>query len=236
MADSEQRLAGGQFQVSAGESGPAGVARIDTGETAAYPCVCATGIGDGYGEGPCPGQFGRETKAPAAAIEKSIDVPIAGVGSREGRVEVDAVVSRVGVEEFRRNNVCQRDVQFQLAVPWRLQRIDRRVDGDVTDRDRAPLIELDMQFAGAEDHVDAGRADILGERRKSGLQVAGGALKRYADWAMGIGVLGLLVTLITPISPFVLDLLLATNITISILLLMAQMTSKTRDTILCHLT
>ena len=41
---------------------------------------------------------------------------------------------------------------------------------------------------------------------KLGLDTAGGALKRYADWAMGIGVLGLLVTLITPISPVALDL------------------------------
>ncbi|MCH2106425.1 MAG: flagellar biosynthesis protein FlhA, partial [Planctomycetes bacterium] len=61
---------------------------------------------------------------------------------------------------------------------------------------------------------------------KGGLDTAGGALKRYADWAMGIGVLGLLVTLITPISPLALDLLLATNITISILLLMVTMNAR----------
>ena len=61
---------------------------------------------------------------------------------------------------------------------------------------------------------------------KGGLDAAGGALKRYADWAMGIGVLGLLVTLITPISPLALDLLLATNITISILLLMVTMNAR----------
>jgi len=58
------------------------------------------------------------------------------------------------------------------------------------------------------------------------LETAGGTLKRYADWAMGIGVLGLLVTLITPISPFALDLLLATNITISVLLLMVTMNAR----------
>ena len=58
------------------------------------------------------------------------------------------------------------------------------------------------------------------------LEAAGGTLKRYADWAMGIGVLGLLVTLITPISPFALDLLLATNITISVLLLMVTMNAR----------
>ena len=62
---------------------------------------------------------------------------------------------------------------------------------------------------------------------KGSLNFAGGALKRYADWAMGIGVLGLLVTLITPISPLALDLLLATNITISILLLMVTMNART---------
>ena len=61
---------------------------------------------------------------------------------------------------------------------------------------------------------------------KGGLNLAGGTLKRYADWAMGIGVLGLLVTLITPISPFALDLLLATNITISVLLLMVTMNAR----------
>ena len=59
-----------------------------------------------------------------------------------------------------------------------------------------------------------------------GVDAAGGALKRFADWAMGIGVLGLLVTLITPISPVALDLLLATNITISILLLMVTMNAR----------
>ena len=62
---------------------------------------------------------------------------------------------------------------------------------------------------------------------KGSLNFAGGGLKRYADWAMGIGVLGLLVTLITPISPLALDLLLATNITISILLLMVTMNART---------
>jgi len=61
---------------------------------------------------------------------------------------------------------------------------------------------------------------------KGGINTAGGTLKRYADWAMGIGVLGLLVTLITPISPFALDLLLATNITISVLLLMVTMNAR----------
>ena len=48
-------------------------------------------------------------------------------------------------------------------------------------------------------------------------------LSRYSDWVMGIGVLGLMVTLITPLSPIALDTLLATNITVSLLLLMVTM-------------
>jgi len=51
----------------------------------------------------------------------------------------------------------------------------------------------------------------------------GELLGRYSDWVMGIGVLGLLVTLIVPLSPFALDALLATNITASILLLLVTM-------------
>ncbi|MFT7670790.1 MAG: flagellar biosynthesis protein FlhA [Planctomycetota bacterium] len=51
----------------------------------------------------------------------------------------------------------------------------------------------------------------------------GEILSRYSEWFMGIGVLGLLVTLIAPLSPHVLDALLATNITISVLLLMVTM-------------
>jgi len=61
---------------------------------------------------------------------------------------------------------------------------------------------------------------------KSPLNAAGGFLRRYADALMGIGVLGLLVTLITPISPAALDLLLATNLTISVLLLMVTMNAR----------
>ena len=51
----------------------------------------------------------------------------------------------------------------------------------------------------------------------------GDLLRRYADWIMGLGVLGLMVTLVTPLSPVALDILLATNITISLLLLMVTM-------------
>ncbi|MBK7878542.1 MAG: flagellar biosynthesis protein FlhA [Planctomycetes bacterium] len=55
---------------------------------------------------------------------------------------------------------------------------------------------------------------------------AGAFLKRYADWIMGLGVLGLVVTLITPVSPVILDLLLAVNLTVSMLLLLVVMNAK----------
>ena len=40
-------------------------------------------------------------------------------------------------------------------------------------------------------------------------------LTRWADWAMGIGLLGLMVTLLVPLPAPVLDVLLAFNISIS---------------------
>ena len=49
---------------------------------------------------------------------------------------------------------------------------------------------------------------------------AGSFIQRYADWLLGFGVLGLLLTLVTPLPPWVLDLLLAVNLTSSVLLLM----------------
>ncbi len=49
---------------------------------------------------------------------------------------------------------------------------------------------------------------------------ARGPLQRYADWLLGFGVLGLILTLVTPLPPWILDLLLAVNITASVLLLM----------------
>jgi len=55
---------------------------------------------------------------------------------------------------------------------------------------------------------------------------AGAFLQRYADWILGVGVLGLVVTLITPVSPLVLDLLLAANITVSMLLLLVTLNAK----------
>ena len=57
----------------------------------------------------------------------------------------------------------------------------------------------------------------------SSLQGAGSFLVRHADWVVGIGVLGMLVTLVTPVSPLVLDILLASNVTISLLMLLVTM-------------
>ena len=62
----------------------------------------------------------------------------------------------------------------------------------------------------------------------SGLQRTGGFLKRYADWVMGLGVLGLVITLVSPIPPQMLDVLLAVNISASLLLLLVTM--NTRET------
>ena len=55
---------------------------------------------------------------------------------------------------------------------------------------------------------------------------AGGALKKYGDWVLGLGVLGLVITLVSPVPPAVLDVLLAFNITASLLLLLVTMNSK----------
>ncbi len=57
----------------------------------------------------------------------------------------------------------------------------------------------------------------------AGAQRFGDWLRRYSDWVMGVGVLGLMVTLITPLSPGMLDTLLAGNITLAILILMVTM-------------
>ncbi len=58
----------------------------------------------------------------------------------------------------------------------------------------------------------------LGAARSVGDWIA-----RYADWVMGVGVLGLMVTLVTPIPPVMLDMLLTVNITMSLLMLLVTM-------------
>ncbi|MDP6955454.1 MAG: hypothetical protein QF599_05720, partial [Planctomycetota bacterium] len=59
--------------------------------------------------------------------------------------------------------------------------------------------------------------------KASGAAAAGEFLKRYADWIMGLAALGLLVTLIVPVAPWFLDLLIAFNLTTGVLLLMVTM-------------
>jgi len=51
-------------------------------------------------------------------------------------------------------------------------------------------------------------------------------LKRYSDALLGLGVLGLLVTLVSPMPPIVLDVLIASNITIAVLLLMVTINAR----------
>ena len=51
-------------------------------------------------------------------------------------------------------------------------------------------------------------------------------LQRYSDALLGLGVLGLLVTLVSPMPPVVLDVLIASNITIAVLLLMVTMNAR----------
>ncbi len=54
----------------------------------------------------------------------------------------------------------------------------------------------------------------------------GGLLNRYGDWILGAGVLGLMVTMITPLPGGALDLLLALNMTGAVLLLMVTMNAR----------
>lgn len=51
-------------------------------------------------------------------------------------------------------------------------------------------------------------------------------MNKYSDWILGFGVLGLIVTLITPLSPGILDLLLAANITAGVMLLMVTLNAR----------
>jgi len=51
-------------------------------------------------------------------------------------------------------------------------------------------------------------------------------LARYSDWVMGVGVIGLMITLLTPLPPGILDVLLAFNVTASLLILLVAMNVK----------
>ena len=55
---------------------------------------------------------------------------------------------------------------------------------------------------------------------------ATGFLGKYADWILAVGVLGLVLTLVSPVPPAVLDVLLAVNITTSLLLLLVTMNAR----------
>jgi flagellar biosynthesis protein FlhA len=63
--------------------------------------------------------------------------------------------------------------------------------------------------------------------KRMGIERVGAFLRRYADWLIGVGLLGLVLTLITPIPAPVLDVLLAFNIAVSLLLLLVTMNTRT---------
>ena len=54
-------------------------------------------------------------------------------------------------------------------------------------------------------------------------QGAGAFLSRYADWFMGVGVIALMITLLMPVPPGALDILVAVNIGTSVVLLLVTM-------------
>ncbi len=58
------------------------------------------------------------------------------------------------------------------------------------------------------------------------IQSVGSFLQRWADWFLGVGVLGLVVVLIVPVAPAVLDILLAINLAASLLLLLLTLNAK----------
>lgn len=60
----------------------------------------------------------------------------------------------------------------------------------------------------------------------AGLHKTAGALTKYSDWILGLGVLGVVLTLVSPIPPIALDLLLAVNITGALLLLLVTMNAR----------
>jgi len=64
---------------------------------------------------------------------------------------------------------------------------------------------------------------MAAEASGSSVEKLGNFLTRYSDWAMGLGVLALMITLLTPLPPAMLDILLACNITCSLMLLLVAM-------------
>ncbi|MBL8861958.1 MAG: flagellar biosynthesis protein FlhA [Planctomycetes bacterium] len=66
----------------------------------------------------------------------------------------------------------------------------------------------------------------MAEAQANPVQRIGGFLQRWADWLLGLGVLGLVVVLIVPVAPAVLDVLLAINLAASLLLLLLTLNAK----------
>ncbi len=65
----------------------------------------------------------------------------------------------------------------------------------------------------------------MAQTSKQAAEQLGAALRRYSDWVVGLGVLGLVVTLVSPLPPALLDALLALNLASSLLLLLLSMNS-----------
>src|SRR5882672_4868204 len=66
----------------------------------------------------------------------------------------------------------------------------------------------------------------MATQTNSPVMQVGGLIRRYADWMLGLGVLGLVLTLVSPLPPALLDILLATNLTLSLLLLLVTMNTR----------
>ncbi len=58
------------------------------------------------------------------------------------------------------------------------------------------------------------------------IEVAGGFLQRWADWLLGLGVLGVVLVLIVPVAPAVLDVLLAINLAASLLIVVLTLNAR----------
>lgn len=65
----------------------------------------------------------------------------------------------------------------------------------------------------------------MAQTSKQAAEQLGAALRRYSDWVVGVGVLGLVVTLVSPLPPALLDALLALNIASALMLLLLSMNS-----------
>jgi flagellar biosynthesis protein FlhA len=66
----------------------------------------------------------------------------------------------------------------------------------------------------------------MAESNAQPIAQVGQLMRRYADWVVGVGVLGLIVTLVSPLPPLLLDALLALNLASSLLLLLLAMNSS----------